>query len=264
MYHQPAAVIVVPARSQVELVDRELEGHPREDGEAQREAREDHLHRGRAPQADHRVPGGLERRPVGLRHQARGEEMPHLHAQARLDDDLGELQERHHEQEPAVDQRVMKQRDRDPAPLEQRQQHQRHPRRQDEQDDLQQPSARRRGLQPQPAGQVVGRAASHQRGRARLLIFQIDCHDVASGVDSRARAAPGRKGTGRRRPGGASGRDGADRRTLPDSPPNVLYGRYPSRANALTNRASRPGIAGIHAGAVGEYNDRDHAIRLGV
>ena len=46
--------------------------------------------------------------------------MPHLHAEANLNDELGELQERHHEQEPAVDQRVMQQRDRDPAPLEHR------------------------------------------------------------------------------------------------------------------------------------------------
>ena len=36
--------------------------------------------------------------------------MPHLNAQARLDDDLGELQQRHHKQKPAVNDRVKQQR----------------------------------------------------------------------------------------------------------------------------------------------------------
>ena len=120
MYHQPAAVIVVPIRSQVESWIASLRTTRDRTDKPRAIDHEHDLHHDRAAQADHRLPGAIERRPVRLGHQPRLEEMPHLHPEAPLDDDLGELQQGHDEEEPAVNRRVVEQRDRGLASLEQR------------------------------------------------------------------------------------------------------------------------------------------------
>ncbi len=84
------------------------------DGERQGQDRDDHLRHYRPAQANHGCLAPRRTRAAPLRHEPRFEEMPHLNAQTRLDDDLRKLQQRHHKQKPAVDDRVKEQRLRRP------------------------------------------------------------------------------------------------------------------------------------------------------
>jgi len=117
--------------------------------------------------ADPRGPRRLEQRLNLRRHQARFEKMPRLNSETLLHDDLCELQQGYHKQEPAERHRVEQQRHVAPAPpgvtAKEGEQDQRHPGHENKQHNLEQPPVQGRGLEPQAPGQVDRRATPYER-----------------------------------------------------------------------------------------------------
>ena len=112
------------------------------------------------------VRGGLEAGPCPLRQDAGLEEIPRLDAETPRDDEVGERQQGHHEQESAVDDRVVEQGHRDPAAERmtggERQDQERHPGHEDQEQDLANSPGPVRVPEPQVQAQAVRGTAADE------------------------------------------------------------------------------------------------------
>ena len=133
--------------------------------------------------------------PYPLRQDAGLEEVPRLDAETPRDDDVGKRQQGHHEQETAVDDRVVEQGHRDAAAERmtggERQDQERHPGHEDQKQDLANPPGPVRVPEPEVQGQAVRGAAADE---VKPLEFAME-----RSLD--ARSQPERHPAQRRTPG---------------------------------------------------------------